>query len=95
MTNTIDKLSGMANDRTETMQLKTSQDDVIEKSLRTALKINPLTATGYYAFNSKELKEDLNTLKEIDQKPVMTFIKGLTSPVIGLIYTVKSLFAWY
>ena len=72
-----------------------SAKSLIEESLRTALKLNPMTATTYYALNREELREDVNKLKEADEKmkPVKTVLESITNPVMGLINTMKLIFS--
>lgn len=72
-----------------------SGKSLIEESLRTALKLNPMTATTYYALNREELREDVNKLKEADEKmkPVKTVLESITNPVMGLINTMKLIFS--
>ncbi len=72
-----------------------SAKSLIEESLRTALKLNPMTATTYYALNREELREDVNKLKEAHEKmkPVKMVLESITNPVMGLINTMKLIFS--
>lgn len=56
------------------------------KQLRTLLKLNPMTSSTYYALNSEEIKEDMETIDKATREQKQTAF--ILSPVLLLINAV-------
>lgn len=56
------------------------------EQLRTLLKLNPMTSSTYYALNSEEIKEDMETIDKATREQKQTAF--ILSPVLLLINAV-------
>lgn len=82
---------GIVRGRAERKDVPAKSESEKEKSsaaeqLRTLLKLNPMTASTYYALNPEEIKEDMETIDEAPHELKQAAL--VLSPVLLLINAV-------